>query len=63
VARRKRKYYESYEAVKSEQRVVNNNPEPVIDWEVQDMFLNIRSVVVNKRRRGRVGHVEKRAKG
>lgn len=60
MAKRKRRYYDSWEAIKSKQHVTVSQSEVVHDWEVDDMIVNNRASKLNKKKRSRVGHVEKR---
>jgi hypothetical protein len=60
MAKKRRRYYDTYEAVKSHQHVTRQETRVVHDWEIDDLMLNSRYTTMNKRRRGRVGHVEMR---
>ena len=61
MAKKRRRYYDTLEAVKSHQHVANRKSRVVIDWEIRDMFLDDKDNLV-ARRRGRVGYVERRKK-
>lgn len=58
--KRKRKYYESYEAIKNQQQVTRHMSELVHDWEIDDLFINGRASYLNKKRRTRIGFIETR---
>lgn len=60
MTRRKRRYYDSYECVKSYQQVAGEGNQTVHDWTLDEFFLNEKRRVVNKRKRSRIGHVETR---
>ena len=57
--KRKRRYYDSYDSIKSTQWKTRKRMPVVHDYEVDDLFLNCRDRHLNKRRRSRIGHVEK----
>ena len=56
--RRKKRYYDGYTAVKSHQHISRLAEDRVNDWEVEELFLNDRASIVNKRRRSRVGFTQ-----
>lgn len=56
--KRKRRYYDSYTAVKSYQHIVRIRKDVVHDWEIDDWVLNNRDSLVNKRKRSRIGFVQ-----
>jgi len=58
--RRRRRYYDSWETVKSKQHKARKKLFVVHDWEIEDMHVNGTITVLNKRRRSRIGHVEKK---
>ena len=60
MGRRKRRYYDTYEAIKSCQHVTKLRGSTVHSWEIEEMMVNGVEHQVNKRRRSRVGHVENR---
>lgn len=60
MAKRKRRYYDSWEAIKSQQHVTVKESGVVRDWDVDEMMLNCRSSKVSKRQRSRIGHIETR---
>jgi hypothetical protein len=62
MSRKKRRYYETYEAIKGCQHVTNLKSRAVTDWELQDLFLDRRDNMVNRRQRSRIGHVERKKK-
>lgn len=62
MSRRKRRYYDTYEAIKSHQYKTNRVGEAVNDWEIRDMAVEGLNHLVNKRRRSRIGYVENRKK-
>lgn len=58
MSKRRRRYYDSYMTVKSHQNITKRITSVVHKWDVEELELNIRESVVNKRRRSRVGHIE-----
>lgn len=60
--KKKRRYYEVYEAIKSYQHITNKASDVVTDWEIRDCVLDDKDHLVNKRRRSKVGHIETRKK-
>jgi len=62
MARKKKRFYDSFMAIKSRQGVTAGRSEVVSDWEIQDSHLNWSDNVLNKKKRSRIGHVEKRRK-
>lgn len=57
--KRRRRYYDSYDSLKSRQWKMRKKGRRAHDWEVEDSYLNTASGVVNRKRRSRVGHVER----
>lgn len=60
--RKKRRYYDAYEAVKSHQHSTSLVTDVISSWEIRDLVLDNRDHLLNKRQRGRIGHVERRKK-
>lgn len=60
MAKKKRRYYDSYQAIKSHQMVTRGHSQVVNNLEVEEDALNNASHVVNKRKRSRVGFMEVR---
>lgn len=56
--RRKKRYYDSYTSIKSHQHITKMVTEVVHDWQYDDMIINARDHVVNRRKRSRVGYVQ-----
>lgn len=60
--RRKKRYYDSYTAIKSHQHITRRIAEVVHNWEYDDMLINQRDHIVNRRKRSRVGYVQDNGK-
>lgn len=60
MAKRRKRYYDSYMAVKSHGRVVSKRTSAVHAWDVEELAVNQFEGSVNRKRRSRVGHVETR---
>ena len=60
MTKRKRLYYDSCQSVKARQHKVKKRLRRVHDFEMDDLVVNKFDRRVNKRRRPRVGHVEKK---
>lgn len=58
MAKRKRRYYDSYTCVKAQQQVARQKSEVVHNWEIDDIIINTKDNLVNKKKRSRVGFVE-----
>lgn len=62
MSKKRRRYYDTYEAIKSDQHVANKKSSMVNDWEIRDLFLDNKDHLISKRQRGRIGHVERKKK-
>ena len=60
MAKRKRRRYDAYHTLKSQQHVTSWATDKVHDWEIDDMFIDPRGHLVNKRRRSRLGYIQGR---
>ena len=60
MAKRKRRRYDAYHALKSEQHVTTWVAQAVHDWEMDELFISAKEHVVNKRRRSRLGYIQGR---
>jgi hypothetical protein len=60
MARKKRRYRDTYEAIKSHQHITKLRSEAVHSWEVDDMYVNGMDHTLNRKRRSRIGHIETR---
>lgn len=60
MARRRKPRYDAYTAIKSHQHVTRLQAERVHDWEIDDMFIDPRSHLVNRKRRSKLGHIQGR---
>ncbi len=58
--RRKRRYYDAYQTVKGLQHITAQRANVIKDWEIDDMMINNRDHLVNKRKRSRIGLVDGR---
>jgi len=62
MARKKRRYRDTYEALKSCQYATDLRPSRVSDSDIEETAISWVGYKLNKRRRSRIGHVEKREK-
>lgn len=55
---RKKRRHSAYWTVKSRQRVTGMYVEKVHDWDIDEMSINVRSHIVDRKRRFKVGYVQ-----
>lgn len=60
MAKRKRRRYDAYHSLKSHQHITTWGADKVTDWEIDDLVINAREHVLNKRRRSRLGYIQGR---
>lgn len=60
MAKRKKRYRDTYHAVKSHQHVTRWGADVVHNWEIEEIFIDSRNHKVDKKRRSRIGFVQTR---
>lgn len=60
MAKRKRRRYDAYHALKSQQHVTTWVAQAVHDWEIDEVLIDPREHVVNRKRRSKLGYIQGR---
>lgn len=61
MGKKRRRYRDTYQALKKHQHCTSWQSDAVHDWEIDDMRMDSRGHIVNKRRRSRLGYIQEKA--